>query len=256
MRKLSFTGSTAVGRHLMSVAAERVLSVSLELGGNAPFLVCADADLDVALDAAMVAKLRNSGATCVAANRFLVDHSVGKVFVDGLVERFSKLSVGDPTSPSCDVGPLVSERERAKVAALVAGAVERGASVACGGLAAPGPAPFFAPTILCVEPGDPILSAELFGPVAVVVEHEDEAAMIAAANDTEAGLVAYVMSADVGRALSIAEQLEVGMVGINRGLVSDPAAPFGGVKASGLGREGGREGIDAYLETKYVALDR
>jgi succinate-semialdehyde dehydrogenase/glutarate-semialdehyde dehydrogenase len=255
VRKLSFTGSTGVGRALMRVAADRVVSVSLELGGNAPFLVCHDADLEVALAAAVVAKMRNGGAACVAANRFLVDRDLGRAFTEGLVERMGALRVGDPTDPRCDVGPLVSESERAKVERLVDGAVSRGAAVHRCGEPFPGPGPFYPPTVLVVDATDPILGSEIFGPVAVVATYDDEAKMIAAANDTDAGLRAYVMSEDLRRAITIAERLEVGMVGINRGLVSDPAAPFGGVKASGLGREGGREGIDAYLETKYIALD-
>lgn len=255
VRKLSFTGSTEVGRALMRVAAETVVSVSLELGGNAPFLVCHDADLDVALDAAMVAKMRNGGATCVAANRFLVHASVADRFTDGLVERFRDLHVGDPADSICDVGPLVNERERSKVAELVADATARGAeAISCGEV--PAGRPYHAPTVLRVDARDPVLQHEVFGPVAMVAVHDDEASMVASANDTDAGLIAYVMTTDLRRGLAIADELEAGMVGINRGLVSDPGAPFGGVKSSGIGREGGREGIDAFLETKYYALDR
>ena len=255
LRKLSFTGSTAVGRRLVRDAAEQVLRVSLELGGNAPFLVLADADLDQALDAAMVAKMRNGGEACTAENRFLVHRSLADAFAHGLAERMAALVVGPGTQPGVEVGPLIHERQRAKVDELVRDAIARGATALTGGEPLAGPGAFYAPTVLHEVPhAARLLHEEIFGPVAPVVPFDDEAEAIRRANDTEYGLVAYVMSGDLAHGLRVAGRLETGMVAINRGVVSNPAAPFGGMKASGLGREGGAEGIDEYLETRYAAL--
>ena len=255
LRKLSFTGSTAVGRELYARAADQVLRVSLELGGNGPFLVFHDADLEAAVDGAMIAKMRNMGQACTAANRFLVDNRVAGEFADRLVERMAAEVVGRGTEPGVTVGPLVSAKAVAKVSALVADAVARGGKVLLGGTALPGPGHFFEPTVIADVPdGARMLSEEVFGPVAPIRTFAYDAAAIAEANATEYGLVAFAYTADLSRALRTAETLEAGMVGINTGLVSNPAAPFGGVKSSGVGRESGFEGIDEYLETKYVSL--
>lgn len=254
LRKLSFTGSTEVGRSLVEQSAQNLLRVSMELGGNAPFLVFADADVDKAVDGAMLAKMRNVGEACTAANRFYVHRDVVEEFTRRLTERFGELSIGHGTA-GVDVGPLVDEATRQKVSELVEDAVARGAEVCTGGEAVEGPGYFFRPTVLGgVEAGARILREEVFGPVAPVVVFDDEDEAVRSANDTEFGLTAYVFTRDLDRALRVAEALETGMVGLNQGIVSNPAAPFGGVKASGFGREGGSTGIDEYLETKYVAL--
>jgi succinate-semialdehyde dehydrogenase/glutarate-semialdehyde dehydrogenase len=255
LRKLSFTGSTEVGRTLVRASADRLLRTSMELGGNAPFLVFEDADLDAAVEGALLAKLRNGGEACTAANRLLVHASIADAFAERLAGRMRGLTVGPGTDPGVDVGPLIDAAQRAKVAELVDDAVGGGARVLCGGGALDGPGYFFAPTVLAgPAPDAALLHEEIFGPVAPVVVFEDEAAAIASANATEYGLVAYVYTRDLERALRVTDALETGMVGVNRGVVSNAAAPFGGVKASGLGREGGAEGIGEYLETKYAAI--
>ncbi len=255
LRKLSFTGSTAVGRDLMAQAAQGMLRVSFELGGNAPFLVFEDADLDEAVEGAMVAKMRNVGQACTAANRFFVHGSLSGQFAERLAERMAAMKVGPGAEPGSEVGPLVSRRQRDKVAELVSDAVASGAEIVTGGDVIEGPGWFYEPTVL-VDPGPEarLLTEEVFGPVAPIISFDSDEEAIAAANDTDYGLAAYLFTRSLDRAVVVAEALEVGMVGINQGLVSNPAAPFGGVKASGLGREGGHEGIAEYLETKYLAL--
>jgi len=255
LRKLTFTGSTEVGRTLIAQSAQNLLRVSMELGGNAPFVVFEDADLDAAVDGAMLAKMRNIGEACTAANRFLVHASVIDEFAARLGERMAALKLGRGVDAGVDVGPLVEEKQRAKVAELVDDAVVKGARVVTGGAAVEGDGWFYQPTVLTNVPGDALLrQEEIFGPVAALIPFADEAEAIQLANDTEYGLVAYVFTRDFGRAVRVYEALETGMVGINQGIVSNPAAPFGGVKASGFGREGGFEGIDEYLETKYVGF--
>jgi succinate-semialdehyde dehydrogenase/glutarate-semialdehyde dehydrogenase len=254
-RKLSFTGSTEVGRALIEQSAEQVLRVSMELGGNAPFLVFEDADLDAAVDGAMLAKMRNVGEACTAANRFHVHESIAEEFSARMAERMGKLKVGRGTEPDVDVGPLVDEAQREKVTELVDDAVARGARVLLGGGHADGPGYFFQPTVLSEVPGEArLLGEEIFGPVAPVATFATDEQALAAANRTEYGLVAYVYTRDLQRAFRVCEGIETGMIGLNQGVVSNPAAPFGGVKQSGFGREGGFEGIGEYLETKYVAL--
>jgi succinate-semialdehyde dehydrogenase/glutarate-semialdehyde dehydrogenase len=254
-RKLSFTGSTEVGRKLIEQSAEQILRVSMELGGNAPFVVFADADLDAAVDGAMLAKMRNVGEACTAANRFHVHESIAGEFAERLAARMRELKVGRGTEPSVDVGPLIDEAQRTKVAELVDDATERGARVLVGGERVGERGYFYAPTVLADVPDDArLLAEEIFGPVAPVATFSSDEQAIAAANRTEYGLVAYVYTRDLDRAFRISEAIETGMVGLNQGVVSNPAAPFGGVKQSGFGREGGFEGIGEYLETKYVAL--
>jgi succinate-semialdehyde dehydrogenase/glutarate-semialdehyde dehydrogenase len=254
-RKLSFTGSTEVGRTLIEQSAEQVLRVSMELGGNAPFLVFADADLEAAVEGAMLAKMRNVGEACTAANRFHVHESVADEFARLLAERMGALKVGRGTEQGTDVGPLIDESQRGKVEELVGDAVERGAKTLIGGQRLPGPGYFFAPTVLTdVSPDSRLLAEEIFGPVAPIATFSSEEQALAAANLTEYGLVAYVYTRDLARAFRVCEGIETGMVGLNQGVVSNPAAPFGGVKQSGFGREGGFEGIGEYLETKYVAM--
>jgi succinate-semialdehyde dehydrogenase/glutarate-semialdehyde dehydrogenase len=254
-RKLSFTGSTEVGRTLIEQSAHQVLRVSMELGGNAPFLVFDDADLDAAVDGAMLAKMRNVGEACTAANRFHVHESVADEFARRLAERMGALKVGRGTDPDTDVGPLIDENQRGKVTELVGDAVTRGARTLIGGERVAGPGYFFAPTVLTDVPDDArLLSEEIFGPVAPIATFSTEADALAAANRTEYGLVAYLYTRDLQRAFRVCEGIETGMVGLNQGVVSNAAAPFGGVKQSGFGREGGFEGISEYLETKYVAM--
>jgi succinate-semialdehyde dehydrogenase/glutarate-semialdehyde dehydrogenase len=254
-RKLSFTGSTEVGRTLIEQSAEQVLRVSMELGGNAPFVVFEDADLDAALDGAMLAKMRNVGEACTAANRFHVHESIAERFANGLAERMGKLKLGRGTEPDVDVGPLIDGAQREKVSELVEDAVSRGARTLIGGSQADGAGYFYEPTVLSDVPEDArLLSEEIFGPVAPVATFATEEQAIDAANRTEYGLVAYVYTRDLQRAFRVCEGLHTGMVGLNQGVVSNAAAPFGGVKQSGFGREGGFEGISEYLETKYVAL--
>ena len=255
LRKLSFTGSTEVGRRLIADAAQQVLRVSMELGGNAPFLVFADADIDRAVDGAMIAKMRNGGEACTAANRFLVQESVAAEFSTKLIERMRAHTVARGTEPQSKIGPLVDEATRQKVHELVTSSLTAGATLALGGSAVDGPGYFYQPTVLTdVPPHARILHEEVFGPVAPISTFATESEAIRLANDTEFGLVAYAYTRDLNRTLRLAEELEVGMLGINTGIVSNPAAPFGGVKQSGLGREGGFEGIDEYLETRYVGI--
>ena len=254
VRKLSFTGSTHVGSLLLAQAAERVINCSMELGGNAPLVVFDDADVDVAVDGAMLAKMRNGGAACTAANRFFVHEKVHDKFVDAFARRMSSLVLGDGLDPKTNVGPLVSSKEQDNVATLVEGAVAQGANVVCGGKRATDKSFGYQPTVLTDVSFDAaILRKEIFGPVAPIVQFDDDDDILTQCNSVDHGLVSYVFTRDVGRGLRFAEALETGMVGLNRGLVSDPAAPFGGVKASGLGREGGHDGLLAFLETKYVA---
>ncbi|MBW8819191.1 MAG: NAD-dependent succinate-semialdehyde dehydrogenase [Streptomyces sp.] len=255
IRKLSFTGSTAVGRLLLGQCADTVVRTSMELGGNAPFIVFDDADLDTAVDGAMVAKMRNMGEACTAANRFFVHRSVAEEFGRRLADRMGSLVVGPGSRDGVDVGPLIDAAGRAKVEALVADAVDRGARVLVGGRAPEGPGCFYPPTVLAdVAPGSSLMDTEIFGPVAAILTFDDEDEAVRRANDTPWGLVGYVFTEGLDRALRVSERLEVGMVGLNTGLVSNPAAPFGGVKQSGLGREGGSVGIDEFLEYHYVAV--
>ena len=254
VRKLSFTGSTRVGSLLLQQAATRIINCSMELGGNAPLIVCADADIDVAVEGAMLAKMRNGGAACTAANRFFVHEAVLDEFTSKFVDRMSKLVLGDGLAAHTTLGPLVSKAQQQRVGALVEDAVARGAKVLCGGSAVSEPAFGFQATVLGgVNVDDPLLQEEIFGPIAPLVSFSDETEMLRRANDVDHGLVSYVFTKDVGKGMRIAEALESGMVGLNRGLVSDPAAPFGGVKQSGIGREGGHDGLLEFLETKYVA---
>ncbi|MFI7008434.1 NAD-dependent succinate-semialdehyde dehydrogenase [Streptomyces sp. NPDC050145] len=255
IRKLSFTGSTQVGRILLTQCADTVVRTSLELGGNAPFIVFDDADLDAAVDGLMVAKMRNMGEACTAANRVYVHAGVAEDFAARLTARMAALTVGDGTAPGTDVGPLIDAAGRDKVERLVRDAVGRGAKVLTGGELPEGPGTFYPPTVLAQVPRDAELTGtEIFGPVAALFTFEDEDDVVRIANDTEWGLVSYVFTRDLDRALRVGERLETGMVGLNTGLVSNPAAPFGGVKQSGLGREGGRVGIDEFLEYKYLAI--
>jgi succinate-semialdehyde dehydrogenase/glutarate-semialdehyde dehydrogenase len=256
LRKLSFTGSTEVGRTLMGQASENLLRLSMELGGNAPFIVFEDADFDAAVDGAVIAKMRNIGEACTAANRFHVAESIADRFAAALTERIGSMKVGRGTEHGVQVGPLIDEKQRDKVAALVEDAVKRGARVLVGGHAREGAGYFYDPTVIAEVPdGAELLREEIFGPVAPIKPFATEAEAIAAANDTEFGLVAYLFTSDIKRALRVTEALETGMVGLNQGIVSNAAAPFGGVKHSGFGREGGYEGIEEYLATKYVAVN-
>jgi len=255
LRKLSFTGSTEVGRKLMGQASENLLRLSMELGGNAPFIVFEDADVDAAVQGAVIAKMRNIGEACTAANRFHVAGSVAGEFAEKLAGKLGAMKVGRGTEDGIEVGPLIDATQRSKVAELVQDAVGRGAHALVGGHARDGAGYFYDPTVLADVPDDAeLLKEEIFGPVAPVKGFSDEDEAIAAANDTEYGLVAYVYTSDFKRALRVIEKLDTGMVGLNQGIVSNPAAPFGGVKQSGFGREGGPEGIEEYLETKYVAI--
>ena len=254
-RKLSFTGSTAVGRALVEQSAEQLLRVSMELGGNAPFLVFGDADLDAAVVGAMTAKMRNIGEACTAANRFLVHESVADAFSRRLADRMGSMRMGRGTEEGVQVGPLITEKARAGVAELVADAADRGGTVLVGGELPGGPGWFYPPTVLSDVPREArVFHEEIFGPVAPVTTFVTDDEALALANGTEFGLIAYAYTSDLRRALTVAEGLESGLVGLNAGVISNPAAPFGGVKASGFGREGGREGIEEYLEVKYVGL--
>ncbi|MDI6912276.1 NAD-dependent succinate-semialdehyde dehydrogenase [Nocardioides sp.] len=255
VRKLSFTGSTEVGRVLLREAADQVVNCSMELGGNAPFIVLDDADLDAAVDGAMIAKMRNAGEACTAANRFYVHADVADEFSRRLAERMAALRVGPGTADDTEVGPLVNDESAAKVDELVRGAVTAGARVVTGGRRPEREGFYYEPTVLLDVPVDAdILGEEIFGPVAPVVTFTDEDDAVRMANDTEYGLVSYVYTRDLARGMRVSERLDAGMVGLNRGLVSDPAAPFGGTKQSGVGREGGHEGMLDYLESKYVAV--
>jgi succinate-semialdehyde dehydrogenase/glutarate-semialdehyde dehydrogenase len=254
VRVVSFTGSTGVGRKLLHSAADQVLKPAMELGGNAPLIVFEDADIDVAVEGAMLAKMRNLGEACTAANRIYVHANVSDVFTAKFTAAMSALKVGDGTDPSVDVGPLVNADTRNKVAAFVADAVAKGAKIECGGVTPNGTGYFYPPTVMSNVPEtSDCVHDEIFGPVAAIQTFTDQEDVIRRANDTEYGLVAYVFSEDMKRALQVCERLEYGMVGLNRGLVSDPAAPFGGVKQSGLGREGGHEGMLEFMETQYIS---
>jgi succinate-semialdehyde dehydrogenase / glutarate-semialdehyde dehydrogenase len=255
LRKLTFTGSTEVGKMLVEQSAGNLLRTSMELGGNAPFLVFADADVDAAVEGAVIAKMRNIGEACTAANRFHVAGKVADEFASKLADKLRGMKVGRGTEEDVKVGPLIDDDQRSKVAELVEDATSKGAEVLLGGSKRDGAGYFYDPTVLSDVSGDArLLREEIFGPVAPVVGFDDEDAAIAAANDTEYGLVAYVYTSDLKRAFRVCERLQTGMVGLNQGMVSNAAAPFGGVKQSGFGREGGREGIDEYLSVKYVAL--
>jgi succinate-semialdehyde dehydrogenase / glutarate-semialdehyde dehydrogenase len=256
LRKLSFTGSTEVGRKLIEASAQNVLKVSMELGGNAPFLIFDDADLDAAVDGALLAKMRNIGEACTSANRFHVAESVAGPFAERLAEKMGSLKIGRGTEEDVKVGPLIDEPSRQKVAELVQDAIGKGAKAVVGGEALDGRGYFFQPTVLGDVPNDArLLKEEIFGPVAPITSFDSEEEAIARANDTEYGLVAYVFTRDLKRAIRVCEGLETGMIGLNQGMVSNAGAPFGGVKQSGIGREGGNEGIDEFLETKYIAVN-
>jgi succinate-semialdehyde dehydrogenase/glutarate-semialdehyde dehydrogenase len=256
VRKLSFTGSTEVGRLLLHTAADTVTNCSMELGGNAPFLVFGDADIDAAVEGALLAKMRNGGEACTAANRFYVHESVADDFTSAFAARLSGLAVGPGLDDGTELGPLVNEDTRSKVADLVDKATSDGGRVITGGRAPDRRGYFYLPTVLDkLAPDAAILDTEIFGPVAPIVRFSADADAIAWANDTEFGLVSYVYTRDLRRGLQVAEALDAGMVGVNRGIVSDPAAPFGGVKQSGLGREGGHDGLLEFTETKYVAVE-
>ncbi|KJZ24627.1 NAD-dependent succinate-semialdehyde dehydrogenase [Tritonibacter mobilis] len=254
VRVVSFTGSTGVGRKLLHAAADQVLKPAMELGGNAPLIVFDDADLDVAVEGAMLAKMRNLGEACTAANRIYVHEAVAEEFIRRFSAAMGALKVGNGTDPSVDVGPLVNADTRDKVAEFVADAVAKGAKIEIGGTQPEGPGFFYPPTVLSNVPETAdCVHDEIFGPVAAIQTFSDQDDVIRRANDTEYGLVAYVFSEDMKRALQVCERLDYGMVGLNRGLVSDPAAPFGGVKQSGLGREGGHEGMLEFMETQYIS---
>jgi succinate-semialdehyde dehydrogenase / glutarate-semialdehyde dehydrogenase len=256
LRKLSFTGSTEVGRSLIEASAKNVLKVSMELGGNAPFLVFDDADLDEAVEGALLAKMRNIGEACTAANRFHVAESIREEFTRRLAEKMGSLKVGRGTEEDVKVGPLIDEPSREKVKELVDDAVERGGKVLTGGETPNGNGYFFPPTVLDDVPTDArVFHEEIFGPVAPIAGFDSEEEAIERANDTEYGLVAYVFTRDIKRAIRVCEGLETGMVGLNQGMVSNAGAPFGGVKQSGIGREGAHEGLEEFLETKYVAVN-
>ena len=254
-RKLSFTGSTGVGRKLLEQCADKVLRTSMELGGNAPFLVFDDADMDAAIDGAMQAKMRNIGEACTAANRFYVQRGVVEEFSRRLTERMQALPMGRGTEKDVVVGPLIDDKAVDKVTELVKDATDRGAKVLTGGSGVDGPGHFYQATVLTDVPQEARLThEEIFGPVAPITSFDTEEEAVAKANDTEFGLVSYVFTSDLKRALRVSEALEAGMIGLNQGIVSNPAAPFGGVKQSGVGREGGLEGIEEYLETRYVGI--
>jgi succinate-semialdehyde dehydrogenase / glutarate-semialdehyde dehydrogenase len=256
LRKLSFTGSTEVGRKLMEQASQNLLRLSMELGGNAPFIVFDDADIDAAVAGAMIAKMRNIGEACTSANRLYVADKVAEQFAEKLAEKMGAMKIGRGTEEGVQVGPLIDDGQRGKVAELVEDAIGRGAKAVVGGQARDGAGYFYNPTVLTDVPDDAkLLHEEIFGPVAPVKGFADEDEAIAAANDTEYGLVAYVFTSNLKRALRVIERLETGMVGLNQGMVSNAGAPFGGIKQSGFGREGGHQGMEEYLETKYVAVN-
>jgi succinate-semialdehyde dehydrogenase/glutarate-semialdehyde dehydrogenase len=256
IRVISFTGSTEVGRTLLKEAADNIVRPAMELGGNAPFIVCADANIDEAIEGAMIAKMRNIGEACTAANRFYVHESVAEEFSRKLAGRMAALKMGHGLDDGVAVGPLVNAQTRDKVHSLVQEARQKGARVLTGGEPVKGTGYFYPPTVLTSVSGDAALvREEIFGPVAAIQTFKSEDEMLRLANASEFGLAAYVYSADLKRGLAIGEKLEAGMVGLNRGMVSDPAAPFGGVKQSGIGREGGHEGLFEYLETQYISVN-
>src|ERR1700712_1046004 len=255
LRKLTFTGSTGVGKALVKQSSDKLLRLSMELGGNGPFIVFDDADVDAAVDGAILAKMRNGGEACTASNRFHVANAVKDEFVEKLVKRMSDFTLGNGLNESSTLGPLISAKQIATVEDLVSDAVSKGATVAVGGVKPEGAGHFYPATVLAEVPAESrILKEEVFGPVAPVIGFDTEEEGIAAANDTEYGLAAYIYTQGLDPALRVAEAIEAGMVGVNRGVISDPAAPFGGVKESGFGREGGSEGIEEYLDTKDIAL--
>ena len=255
LRKMSFTGSTGVGKALLKQSSDALLRTSMELGGNAPFVVFDDADVDAAVEGAMLAKMRNGGEACTAANRFYIATPLLEDFTDRFVKKMGEMNIGNGLDPSTKLGPLVNPKQVASVQELVNDAVEKGAKVAVGGQAPGGPGNFYPATVLTDVPADArILKEEVFGPVAPIVGFDTEEQGVAAANDTEYGLAAYIWTQSLDRALRVAESIHSGMVGVNRGVISDPAAPFGGVKESGFGREGGFEGIEEYLDIKYIGL--
>ena len=257
LRKMSFTGSTGVGKALIKQSADALLRTSMELGGNAPLVVFDDADVDAAVEGAMLAKMRNGGEACTAANRLYVANALLDDFTDKFVKRMGEMAIGNGLDPSTKLGPLVNSKQVQSVQELVDDAVEKGAKVAVGGQAPGGPGNFFPATVLIdVPPNARILKEEVFGPVAPIVGFDTEEDGVAAANDTEYGLAAYIFTTSLDRALRVAEGVNAGMVGVNRGVISDPAAPFGGIKESGFGREGGFEGIEEYLDIKYIALTK
>ena len=256
VRVISFTGSTEVGRKLLHAAADNVVKPAMELGGNAPFIVCKDADIEAAADGLMVAKMRNLGEACTAANRIYVHEEVEAPFAEVFTRKMAALKIGNGLEESVDVGALVNEETRDKVDFFVRDAVDKGAKLRLGGTRPNGPGFFYPPTILTNVPDDAAcLNDEIFGPVAALQTFTDEDEVVARANNTEYGLVAYLYTGDMARGMALAERLEFGMVGLNRGLVSDPAAPFGGVKQSGLGREGGKEGLLEFQETQYISTE-
>jgi succinate-semialdehyde dehydrogenase/glutarate-semialdehyde dehydrogenase len=256
VRVVSFTGSTEVGRDILKSAAHNVVRPAMELGGNAPFIVFDDADIDAAVDGAMIAKMRNMGEACTAANRFYVQQAVHDEFAKKMTARMAALKIGNGLDDGVAVGPLVNASTLKKVASLVDDAVSKGAKVLTGGHAVGGVGYFYPPTVLTDVPAKAdIVTEEIFGPVAAIQKFSTEDEVIAQANSSEFGLASYVYTRDIGKGLRVAEKLEAGMVGLNRGLVSDPAAPFGGVKQSGLGREGGHEGLLEFLETQYVSVN-
>ena len=256
VRMLSFTGSTEVGKMLLRRCADRVLKVGMELGGNAPFIVFADADLEAAVEGAMVAKMRHSAETCVSANRFFVESPVHDEFVERLGAAMGALKVGNGLEPGVECGPMINASAIASIDGLVQGALQNGARTVTGGGPLDRPGFFYEPTVLAgVDPSSPITREEIFGPVAPVATFDDTDAVIAAANDTEMGLMGYVYTTDLAKGLRVSERIEAGMVGLNRGILSDPAAPFGGMKQSGLGREGASEGIYEFCETQYIATN-
>lgn len=256
VHKLSFTGSTRVGSLLLAQASARVINCSMELGGNAPFIVCDDADIDAAVDGAMLAKMRNGGAACTAANRFYVHSTVAAEFIDKFTSRMSSLTLGNGLDDGVTLGPLVSSAQLSRVSTLVSDAVRDGARVMCGGAPSGGDSCGYPATVLVdVAPDAAILQQEVFGPVAPIVTVDDIEQSMSLFNGVDHGLVSYIYTRDMARGLRIAGELQTGMVGLNRGLVSDPAAPFGGVKMSGIGREGAHDGLLAFLETKYVATE-
>lgn len=256
VRKLPFTGSTGVGRLLLAEAAKHVISCSMELGGNAPFIVFDDADLEAALDGAMVAKMRNAGEACTAANRIYVQSGIHDAFAEGLRQRMTALKVGAGVEAATECGPMITKTAVDKIDRLVQNAVARGARVLCGGSIGSGTGFYYPPTVLCDVPSDAAMAQEeIFGPVAPISRFERESEAIERANDTEYGLAAYIYTRDLARGMRVAAKIESGMIALNRGLMSDPAAPFGGVKQSGIGREGGRgHGIAEFMEAKYLAV--
>jgi succinate-semialdehyde dehydrogenase/glutarate-semialdehyde dehydrogenase len=255
VRKISFTGSTPVGTALLKEAADQVISSSMELGGNAPFIVCKDADLNAALDGAMLAKMRNSGEACTAANRFYVHKDVYQGFTDGIVARMAAIKLGDAVDPDSTLGPMINEKAVIKIGELVDDAVAKGAKLLLGGQRLNRPGSYYPPTVLADVPDNAdMMREEIFGPVVSLQAFEDEADAIRKANDTEYGLAAYLYTQDLKRGFQLCEKIDAGMIGLNRGIMSDPAAPFGGVKASGLGREGSHHGLIEFCEAKYVSV--